>query len=486
MSRKVRFSPPAYILFVLIVLAVFLPPQIAFSLTYEEERELGRQFFTYIKKNMKLINDEDIVDYINELGQKILKSAGPQPFKYRFFIVDQEVTNAFAAPAGYVFINSGLIMNFESEGQLAAILAHELAHVTCRHLAERLQRSKMLSLATLGAVMAGIFIGGEAGSALIIGSAAASMQAELKYTREDEAEADHKGLDYLVKTGYDPTFMTQSFRILLRTQWQGATDVPTYLSTHPALSERISSVEILASALPEYGKVKGRGDDQAFKAVKTKLVARYGDHLRAQNLFKELIKKERTEGLAHYGQALLYQKQQKYRLAVGEFKLALKKEPANTDFLTDYGALLFQQGNYPEAATALGRVIILKPDSPRALFYLARTYQEEGRLERSKELFQKLLSQKPEHEQGLYNLGLVYGRLNDLARAHLNTGLYFKVKNKPAKALYHLNKARKFAASEPPELQSRIEQAIKKIKEKEKEKKKRGRPTINPPGTHRR
>ncbi len=480
MNIGTRLTWSHYILLAAISLSLLLPPRTAFSLSYEEERELGRQFFNYIKKTNKLITDEDIVDYINALGQKIVKAAGPQHFKFRFFVIDQEIINAFAAPAGYVFVNSGLIMAFESEGQLAAILSHEIAHVTSRHISEKLQRAKMLNLATLGAIMAGIFIGGKAAPALIIGSTAASMQAELKYSREDETEADSKGLRYLVKAGYAPDFMLQAFHILAQNQWQGASDVPDYLSTHPALHERISTIEILTVSHPQYGKIKGRGDEQAFRAFKAKIVARYGDQLRAQNYFKGLLKKEQTVGLAHYGLALFYQKQQKFNLAVDEFKLALKKDPANAEFLTDFGALLFKQGNYREAADMLGRAIIFKPDYKQALFFLARTYQEQGQLDRSKQLFQKLLAKDPDHAQGLYNLGLVYGRLNELARAHFNTGLYFKVTDKPRKALYHLEKARKYAATESPKLKNRIDQIIKEIKEEQK--KKRNKNPSNPPG----
>ncbi|MBW1710458.1 MAG: M48 family metalloprotease [Deltaproteobacteria bacterium] len=484
MPLRFNKHAPVYALFILIFLILVSIPRPAFSLTYEEERELGRQFFNYIKKNMRLINDPDIVNYIDGLGQKILEGIGPQPFEYRFFIVDQEVINAFAAPAGYVFINSGLIMAFESEGQLAAILSHEIAHVTSRHLAERLQRSKKLSLVTLGAVMAGIFIGGQVGTALIFGSTAASMQAQLKYTREDEREADNSGLEYLVKAGYDPFFMLNSFQTLLQTQWQGPSDIPTYLTTHPSLDERMSSVEVLVATHSEYGKVKGRGDDQSFEAIKAKIVARYGDPVYAKNYFKDLLKKDHTAGLAHYGLAQLYQKQQNYDSAISEFKLALEKEPANTEVLTDFGALLFQRGNYPEASNTLGRAIILKPDSPRTLFYLARTYQEQGHLKQSKKLFVKLLAKNPDHVQGLYNLGLVYSRLNELARAHLNTGLYFKVTDKPSKALYHLKKAQKHASAKSPEVKKRIEQAIKEIKEKEK--KRREKNPVNPGETGRR
>ncbi len=459
-----------FVVFIICITISFLIllPSPGQSLTRQEERELGREFFIILKEKLTITNNPDINAYINGLGQKMLKAAGPQPFTYKFFVVHNEAINAFAVPAGYVFINSGLVTSFDSEGHLAATLAHEIAHVTNRHVARRISQSQKLSLAALGGMLAGIFIGGPLGQAVTIGAMAGSIQTQLKYSREDETESDQNGLEYLAKAGYNPRFLAESLNILLRTKYSGPNDTPTYLQTHPGLLDRISSVETMVAARPEYTAVKGRGDDQAFVSFKTKIMARYANELQAYNYFQDLLKKDSTTALGQYGLALLYEKQQKIEIAARQFELAIDKEPDNAEFLSDYGALLFRKGNYPEALTYLNPAYILKPHSIRAIFFLSRIFQEQGRLQQSRDFFERLLAENPEHEQGLYNLGLVYGRLNNLARARLNTGLYFKAAGKRSQAIFHLEKARGYAVENEPGLLERIDEILAKMKKESK------------------
>jgi len=468
--RKLRPGQPSLsalftaILALTLTLAVLTPaPVYAAGMSYEDERKLGKDVFNYIKANRTILTDPEIANYINAMGARILKSAGPQPFQIRFFVLNDNTANAFAAPGGYIFINTGLIMAVDSEGQLAAIMSHELAHSIGRHIAERIAKSQKINLATLGAVAAGMFLGGQVGSAVALGSMAANIQAQLAYSREDETDADRKGLDYLAAAGYDPKCMIEAFRILLRVSLGESGQTPTYLKTHPGLVDRMGFVETWTAAHPAFGVITNQGDRRGFEAAKTRIMAHHADELTAYNYFQYLLNKDKTVW-GHHGLALVYERQQKYEQAVAEFDLALKEEPANTEILTDYGSLLFKKGDYEGAQKLLGRVIILKPTSTRALFLTARILQERGSPERAKELYLRLLTLDPEHIQGLYNLGLVYGQMNELAYAHYNFGLHFKLLDQPDKAIYHLKKAREFASGRSPELAARIDQALEELK----------------------
>jgi len=443
----------------------------AWALSYTEEKELGREVFNYVKRNMKIVNDPIVANYINDLGRKILKATGPQPFDYQFFVIDSEVANAFAAPAGYVFIHSGLITLMESEGQLAAIISHEIAHVTSRHLSERLAKTQKLSWATLGGILAGAFLGGAVGQAMMMGTMAGNIQMQLAYSRHDEREADVKGLTYLVESGYDPRFMTEAFQIMLRTAWSAPKDVPTYLTTHPGLPERISSVETAAASNQEYGGVRGRGDERAFQAIKARLLALVGDAQRARNHFESLLRQDPDDALGHYGLAVLYQQQQNFNQSLSEFNLALKTQPANPTILTDLGHLLFQKKDFAQATEVLNKVVVIRPHSVQALFLLGRLYEEQGQPERAEEFYQRVLFLDSDHEEALYKMGLIYGRQGDLARAHLHLGLSFKVRGEYKKALFHLRKAKENDASAPLRVQEQIEKAFKEIETEEQKKK---------------
>jgi len=448
-----------------VVLGLALQPAMASALTREEERELGREVLFMVKKNYKMVDDPDIVNYVNQVGRRIVAVIGPQPFDYQFFVLDSDVINAFATPAGNVFINSGLLSNLDNEGELAAILAHEISHVTSRHIAGRMDRSKNLSLATLGGIMAGIFLGGPIGTAMMVGSAAGAVQAELAYTRADEKEADSKGLDYLVEAGYDPRFMAQSFQMLLRTSWHEPDDMPTYLTTHPGLDQRIAAVENAVISHPGYNKVRGQGDTKGFEATKIRILALLADSQRARNYMEGLLKKDPASPMAHYGMGLLFQREQNFSEALREFNTALKADPANPAVLTAVGGLRYRMKDLDGAADILGRVLVLRPDSARALMLMAQINEAQGNQDRARDLFGRVLKQDPDNAEALYKMGQIYGKEGDMARAHLHTGLYFKAEFEYAKAAYHLEKAKEFAdKSGPASLKEQIDAALEEVK----------------------
>ncbi|MFZ0134742.1 MAG: M48 family metallopeptidase, partial [Desulfobacterales bacterium] len=183
-----------------VVASLFGPPPAA-GITIKEEEELGREFLTYLNLQMEIIDDPLIVAYVNSIGKKILAKVPPQPFPYHFYVVDQQIYNAFATPAGHVFIYSGLMAAMDNEDELAGILAHEISHVTARHISQKIERSKLISIATLAGVAAGMLLGaaggGQAAGALTMGSMAAGQSASLAFSRENEVQADQIGMGYL-------------------------------------------------------------------------------------------------------------------------------------------------------------------------------------------------------------------------------------------------------------------------------------------------
>ncbi|MBW1725049.1 MAG: M48 family metalloprotease, partial [Deltaproteobacteria bacterium] len=120
----------------LIVMGSTLSPQSAFGITLQEEEELSREFIKVVLTHYEIIDDPLIVNYVNEVGNKIISALPPQPFSYHFYVIKEDVYNAFAIPAGHIFINSGLFEAMDSEEELAGILSHEIAHVVCRHISQ--------------------------------------------------------------------------------------------------------------------------------------------------------------------------------------------------------------------------------------------------------------------------------------------------------------------------------------------------------------
>ena len=113
------------------------------GLTVEKEKQIGEQFLLEVQQEIPLIQDPFLTSYINRLGQKLVAQIGPQPFKYKFFIVDDPTMNAFAVPGGYIFIHTGMIQMADREGELAGVMAHEISHVYCRHMSKMMEKSRV-------------------------------------------------------------------------------------------------------------------------------------------------------------------------------------------------------------------------------------------------------------------------------------------------------------------------------------------------------
>ena len=164
---------------------------------------MGKKFMLYTTTSLPLIEDPYIVDYVRKLGHYIVEQVPSPPFDFHFYVINEEVYNAFAGPGGYIFIYTGLIAAMESEEELAGILGHEVAHVAARHISKRIEQAKKINIATMAGVLAGVFLGGgSAAGALSTTSLAAGQSLSLKYSRENEIEADQLGLKFLNQAGY--------------------------------------------------------------------------------------------------------------------------------------------------------------------------------------------------------------------------------------------------------------------------------------------
>ena len=213
------------------------------TLSRAEEDRLGETFLRQVRARLRLVDDPEIADYVDSLGQAI---AGADPERsYRFLVVDAPTANAFAGPGGVIAVNTGLMMVTRSESELASVLAHEIAHVTQRHLARMIERSQASSLTTLAAIFGAIVLASqnaEVGQAAITASVAGARQSALKYSRENEMEADRVGMELLYRAGFDPRAMPAFFKRFQ--EWQRfASRAPEYLSTHPVILSRISDTE---------------------------------------------------------------------------------------------------------------------------------------------------------------------------------------------------------------------------------------------------
>ncbi|GAB2569853.1 M48 family metallopeptidase [Dyella jejuensis] len=221
----------------------------------QEAQDYGAMMLQQMRALDMVVNDPLLDDYINDLGFRLVANSAKPKDHFAFFIARDPVINAFSAPGGYIGINSGLITITRSEDELAAVMAHEIGHITQNHLQRAYESAKkdtpLMALVALGAIAAGGVAGGQAAAAALIGGQGVLMQKEINFTRKDEAEADRTGIQTLAKSGFDPNAMAGFFQRMedVMSADAGGVDVPSLLLDHPVTAQRISDAKARATAL---------------------------------------------------------------------------------------------------------------------------------------------------------------------------------------------------------------------------------------------
>lgn len=220
---------------------------------YSIEREiaLGKQLAQDVERTSKIVDDRVVSEFVNRLGQNLARNSDAKvPFTVK--VIDSNEVNAFALPGGFMFVNSGLILRANSEAELAAVLAHEIAHVAARHGTKQATRGQIANVASIPL----IFLGGWTGYAVRQAAGLAVPLGFLKFSRGMEQQADHLGLEYMYKAGYDPTAFIDFFERVETLEKEKPGTISKIFSSHPPTDDRIkrvqSEIQDELKPLPEY------------------------------------------------------------------------------------------------------------------------------------------------------------------------------------------------------------------------------------------
>ena len=247
---------------------LFRPAGIALAgitlISVPQEIEIGRAENAQVRKQMKELRDPRVTAYVTRLGQRLGSAAPGAKYPYSFQVADAAEINAFSLPGGPVWINRGVLRAAGNESQVAGVLAHEIAHIAQRHAADQLTKTLLAkwSLGLLGAMLGNV---GGAGTA----QAAGAMMANgvfLKFSRDDEREADRVGLQIMTKAGWDPRGMIELFDVLRRESKRDPGAVEVFFSTHPSPEDRVA--RLTAATARSRGGVR---DTAEFKEVKRRV-----------------------------------------------------------------------------------------------------------------------------------------------------------------------------------------------------------------------
>lgn len=272
------------------------------AMSTAEERRLGRELMGEVRRRFSVMDDPVVNDYVRDIGNRIASYSGAG-VGFEFFAIQDDRINAFAMPGGYIGVHSGLIVETESESEFASVMAHEIAHVTQRHIARQRLRAESVNLRTTAMVLAGLLIATQdpqAGQAAIMGGAAAGVQSQLNFSREFEREADRIGIRALANAGFRPEAMATFFERLQRANRYRGDPIP-FLSTHPLTSERIANASDRADSLQR----RNAFESPAYPFVRARLIAIGGDSANERlQRFQQAIESDGRTPANIYGLAM--------------------------------------------------------------------------------------------------------------------------------------------------------------------------------------
>lgn len=372
--------------------------------TPEFERRLGQAIMRQVRRSTDVIRDPEVESYIQSIGYQLVANSDNNQIPFIFFVVNDSTINAFAAPGGVVGVNSGVIINSESESELAGVMAHEIAHVTQRHMARTFEAADKLNLPTLaafvGAVALGIF-NPQAGQAALAAIGGLSAQYQINFTRANEEEADRIGMQLLARSGFDPFGMPNFFQKLQQvSRYYG--DAPEFLLTHPLSSSRIADSISRAEQYP----VKKYTSSTGYSLIRAKLMANSlenpGDAIR---FFEERLSLGGYPDMetARYGYVIAQTNATNYPKAREQLAMLLENDSENIAYLLAAARIESEQRNFTAAVGIYQKADKLYPDYRPVVIGYARALLDAGLPEKARTLLRNY-GRDNDHDYVYYDL----------------------------------------------------------------------------------
>jgi predicted Zn-dependent protease len=375
-------------------------------MTSGAEVRLGKAFMRQVRKAVPVSDDPMVTDYLGTLGRQLVAADGTAGGSFDFFLIDQPAVNAFAGPGGHIGVYSGLVQACETENELAAVMAHEIAHVTQRHLMRTIEDQGKYSIPATALMIAAAILGAQispnAGMAALAGIAGMAAQHQVNFTRENEKEADRIGIATLAAAGRDPYAMAGFFERLSRSTQVSENDVPELLRDHPVNSARIA--DALGRA-DEYG-ARQRPDSLRFQLTRAALRAHsYNSPQKAVEDFAASLKQGRyaNETAERYGYALALLHAGRLPEAKSESARLVAAQPNVAEFTVLDAQVDLKQGNGAQAIAHLKEAVDLSSGNWALRTAYGEALLEAGDPRRAMDELKQVARRRPD-DAGLYEL----------------------------------------------------------------------------------
>lgn len=419
-------------------------------ISQQQEHELGRAWLMAYRSRINEHHDPFLSDYLEQLLYKLVSHSELEDRRLELITINNSSMNAFAVPGGVIGIHTGLFRYAKSEHQLSSVLAHEIAHLSQRHFARRVEAQRKNTAATLAGMLASLVlaatVGGDAGLAGLTASQAASQQSSLNYSRQNEQEADRLGLKTMVSAGMDPRAMSAMFEEMLRITRYTGSRPPEFLLTHPLTENRVADARNRINQLPPRQYL----DNLEFHLMRARaLIAIDNNASVSLNRFQhELQGNTLNSQAARYGVVLSYIALGNYTKAKESLKLLLQKSPNNLTYQMADIDLDRAQKKYDRAISKTKKLLAYRSDSYPLRISLAESYLKANRYLESEQMLDTLTLSHPNSPEVWFQLAEVRGLAGNISGVHQARARYFILNGVFDQARDQLGYARKLLVND--------------------------------------
>jgi predicted Zn-dependent protease len=390
------------------------------TLSLEDEYRLGRMVMRGLRESGHVVDDPEIGEYLQSLGLRLSSLAHDGNRSFNYFLVNDPAINAFALPGGFIGVHSGLLMETANESELAGVLAHEIAHVTQRHIARRLESQSRTNLVSAAAMLAAILLGSVAGGNVGMGAASAAQglaaQQQINFTRENEYEADRVGIGVLAAAGFDPNAMPAFFDTMGRRTQLGPDGLPELLRTHPVTSSRIAESKGRASQYPPVQPA----DSLSYALMKERVrVLTTPPGVDPRAYYDSTIENEPDASVAQvYGRALAQIMAGDASSAIPGLERLRASRPDVLQFHTALGQAELAAGDVRAALATLEKARELAPRNVPVTMRYAEALMRSNRPKRAHEVLLDLFNNVPPTQDQIRQTAMAANAAGDVADAY--------------------------------------------------------------------
>lgn len=409
------------------------------SMSPADERRLGGEVVAQLYRYQIIDEDPVLKDYLIKVSQRLLAFSNAPDTAIRVFTIADRRINAFALPGGYIGINRGLLMAAESESEMAGVMAHEIAHVTQRHIARTQEATSAASLATWAAAVLAVILGGGS-SDVVMGALAAggaiNAQRQINYTRSHELEADRLGIQTLSAAGYNPYGVVDFFSTLEQQSRLYGTGIPEILRTHPLNTRRIAEARSRAANMPPVENENNAEFELMRARARVLSQSRPSESL---EYFGQLVRTGNARPASHYGLALALVRAGQPVQALEALQPLIDENPRNLNVLLALADAQRAARQTREAAATYRRAATLYPRSGAATLEYASWLIDQGEPIEARRLLLRHDQALEQHVQGLRLLADAATMAGDQPEAAYQMANYHYARGDAGTALSHLD-----------------------------------------------